>query len=395
MRESLIIAADDLSPSETVQMDKSKILSIVTQKGAVTSHTAILARTMGIPAIIGLGDALSEALNGAEAIVDGHTGALYIWPDEQTESIMRNKQENNRKTRERLERLKGKPNVTLDGREIEVFANIGSPDDLAMVLRNDAGGIGLFRSEFLYLDKNTCPSEDEQFAAYKTVLETMAGKLVVIRTLDIGADKRADYLDLKKEENPALGMRAIRLCLTRPEMFVTQLRALYRASAYGKLAIMFPMIVSVEEVERIQAITKQVRESLTRDGIPFSKEVKLGVMVETPAAAIISDRLAKIVDFFSVGTNDLTQYTLAIDRQNLELEPFRDARHEAVLRLIRMAADNARKAGIWIGICGELAGDLTLTQEFIRMGIDELSVSPPLILPLREKIRNISVLRPS
>lgn len=386
-----IIAADDLAPSETVQMDKSKILSIITEKGSINSHTAILARTMGIPAIIGMEGLLNDEYDGTEVIVDGYTGMLYILPDEQTKAKLQSKLDNNIKTRNRLEQLRGKRNVTLDGKEIMVYANIGNPSDLGSVIQNDAGGIGLFRSEFLFLEKSVCPTEQEQFTAYKTVLETMAGKRVIIRTLDIGADKQADYLNMDKEENPAMGLRAIRICLTRPEIFKTQLKALYRASAFGKLAIMFPMITSVSEVQQIKIMIQEVCDELTDCGIPFADDIELGIMIETPAAAVISDLLAAEVDFFSIGTNDLTQYTLAVDRQNQKVEQFCDTHHEAVLRLIKLVIDYSHQAGIWTGICGELAGDLSLTETFIKMGVDELSVSPPLVLTLRDKIRNLKI----
>lgn len=383
----IILAADDLAPSETVQMDKSMILSFVTAGGSTNSHTAILARTMGIPAVIGVGGILSPELDGKETIVDGFTGMVYIEPDVVTLAEMEQKHAEEKRKNELLEQLKGKPNVTLDGKEILVYANIGNPGDLGAVLQNDAGGIGLFRSEFLYLESENYPTEEQQFTAYRQVAETMAGKRVIFRTLDIGADKQADYFELPQEENPALGMRALRICLTRPEIFKTQLRALYRASAYGKIAIMFPMVASVWEVRRAKEIAEEVRWELTADSIPFSNQVELGIMIETPAAALISDLLAQEVDFFSIGTNDLIQYTLAVDRQNQSLEPFCDTHHEAVLRLLRMVAENAHGAGIWVGICGELAGDLSLTEIFLKMGVDELSVSPPLVLPVRAKIR--------
>lgn len=391
LNEPVIIAADDLVPSETVQLDKSKILAFITADGSASSHTAILARTIGIPTIIGVGDALNESFDGLDAIVDGSAGTVYINPDEQTVILLREKQNQERKKRQLLEQLKGQQNITLDGKQIMLHANIGSPADIGAVLQNDADGIGLFRSEFLYLESNDYPTENKQFQVYKNVAETMAGKRVIIRTLDIGADKQTDYFQLPKEENPALGLRAIRICLTRPKIFKTQLRALYRASAYGKIAIMFPMISSLEEVYQIKEIVKVVRDELTSDGLPFSSDVELGIMIETPAAAIISDLLAKEVDFFSIGTNDLTQYTLAVDRQNQSLGSFCNLHHEALLRLIGFVTDNAHKAGIWVGICGELGADPELTATFLAMGVDELSVCPPEVLPLRDRIRQINV----
>lgn len=383
----VIVAADDLAPSETVQLDKSKILAFVTRVGSANSHTAILARTMGIPAVIGAGDALEEALEGKQAVIDGETGILYVQPDETVIQTLQEKQKQEQARKQLLESLRGKENITQDGQSILLYANIGSPSDMDAVLANDAGGIGLFRSEFLYLESKDYPSEDVQFAAYRTVAERMGGHRVVIRTLDIGADKQASYFQLPQEENPAMGLRAIRICLTRQDIFITQLRALYRASAYGKIAIMFPMIISVEEVRQIKEICAQVRAQLKEEGIAFDEHVELGIMIETPAAAIISDLLAQEVDFFSIGTNDLTQYTLAIDRQNQTLDQFYNAHHPALLRLIRMTADNAHKHGIWMGICGELGADMALTETFLAMGIDELSVSPSCILPLREKVR--------
>mgnify|MGYP001155766467 CR=1 FL=1 len=383
--EPVIIVAKDLAPSETVQMDKSKLLAFVTQLGSTNSHTAILARTMGIPALIGV--EIKEEWNGKQAIVDGYTGTLIIEPDEAALAEYKKKAEEDAKQKELLLTLKGKENVTKSGQKINLYANIGNVSDLAAVLKNDAGGIGLFRSEFLYLEKDTFPTEEEQFVAYKQVAETMAGKKVIIRTLDIGADKQVDYFGLKKEENPALGLRAIRICLTRPEIFRTQLRALFRASVYGNLGIMFPMITSVKEVERIKEICEEVKAELRSDGIEYSDKIELGIMIETPAAALISDRLAPMVDFFSVGTNDLTQYTLACDRQNPDIEEFIDTHHEAILRLIEMSAENAHKNGAWIGICGELAADTTLTERFLRMGIDELSVSPSFVLKVRDAVR--------
>ncbi len=384
--EPVIIAADDLAPSETVQLDKKKILAFVTAGGSESSHTAILARTMGIPAIIGVGEALNEGWDGREAAVDGSTGEVYLEPDEDTVSRLRLKEKKDQEYRELLEQYRGKETVTRSGQRVLLYANIGSPEDMEAVLANDAEGIGLFRSEFLYLESQDYPTEEEQFQAYKTVAEKMNGKRVVIRTLDIGADKQAAYFHLPKEENPAMGMRAIRLCLTRPEIFHTQLRALYRASAYGKIAILFPMITSVQEVRRIQKAVSEVKEELSRERIPFDPAVELGLMIETPAAAVISDRLAPLVDFFSVGTNDLTQYTLAVDRQNEQAAEFCDKHHEAVLRLIEFAAKSAHEAGIWIGICGELGADPELTSTFLKMSIDELSVSPSAILPLRSRI---------
>ena len=382
-----LVAADDLAPSETVQMDKSKILGFITAAGSGSSHTAILARTMGIPAIVGVGDALKPEYEGRTVIVDGATGDVIIDPDDMTRDRMLKKREKEIRQRRLLETLKGQPNITKDGKSIRIYCNIGSPEDLHAVEINDGGGIGLFRSEFLYLNCKDYPTEDEQFEAYRKVLSGMEGKEVIIRTLDIGADKQIDYFDLPKEENPAMGMRALRICLTRPEIFRTQLRALYRASAYGKLGIMFPMVTSVWEVQEAKAMCEDVKRSLKHDGIPYDEHVQLGIMIETPAAAIISDRLAKEVDFFSCGTNDLTQYTLACDRQNNNLGRFYNPHHPAVLRLIKMACDNAHKNGIWIGICGELGADLTLTETFLAMGIDELSVSPRSVLPLRNAVR--------
>lgn len=383
--EPSIIVAADLAPSETVQMNKELVLSFVTVQGSLNSHTAILARTMGIPALVGT--ALSpEELDGRLGIVDGFTGTFYVDPDETTLAVMREKQAADLEKKRLLQELKGKDNITLDGKKILLYANIGNSKDLAAVLGNDAGGIGLFRSEFLYLERDSFPTEEEQFAIYKTVAETMAGKRVIIRTLDIGADKKCDYFELDREENPAMGLRAIRICLTRPEIFKTQLRALYRASAFGKIAIMFPMIISVEEVRKIKEIVEEIKAELTEQGIVFGQP-ELGIMVETPAAVMMSDELAKEVDFFSIGTNDLTQYTLAIDRQNEKLDRFYDPHHPAVLRQIRIVVDNAHKAGIWAGICGELGADTELTPLFLKMGVDELSVSPGSILPLRELIR--------
>lgn len=383
-----VICADDLAPSETVLLDKSRVLAFVTRYGSSNSHTAILARTMGIPAIIGA-EGLREELEGREVIVDGYGGKLYVDPEEELLQKMRTKQEEDRKHRQLLSQLKGKDNVTLDGRRIDVFANIGGLHDVGAVILNDAGGIGLFRSEFLYLESEDYPDEHKQFIAYKKILESMADKKVVIRTLDIGADKQIDYFGLDREENPALGLRAIRICLTRPELFKTQLRALFRASVYGNLAILFPMITSLEEVTRIKEMVELVKEELRTEEIAFRDSVELGIMVETPAAAIISDRLAPEVDFFSIGTNDLTQYTLACDRQNAHVEQFCDPHHEAILRLIQMTVEAAHSHGKWVGICGELGGDVTLTETWLRMGVDELSVSPSLVLPVREKVRSL------
>ena len=384
-----IVAADDLAPSETVQLDKALILGFITAGGSANSHTAILARTMGIPAIIGAGDALQPEMEGKYAIIDGQTGEAVIEPDDAERERLLKKQAKEKALKELLNQLKGKPNVTKDGRNVMVYCNIGSPADIDAVLQNDGGGIGLFRSEFLYLQGSDYPTEDEQFKAYKTVAERMGGRRVIIRTLDIGADKQADYFHLDKEENPAMGLRAIRICLTRPEVFRTQLRALYRASAYGKIAIMFPMITSVWEVQEIKRICRNIRAELAEEGVPMADKVELGIMIETPAAVMMSAELAREVDFFSVGTNDLTQYTLAVDRQGVGLDRFFDAHHPAVLRMIRMAAENAHKAGIWIGICGELGADAELTETFLSMGIDELSVSPSAVLPLRSAIRSI------
>ena len=392
--DKVIICADDLAPSETVSLDKDKVLAFVTAHGSSNSHTAILARNMNIPAIIGVGDTfLDEIRDGQSAIVDGYMGEIYLEPDEETMQNYVLKQKNDEVHRKLLQNLKGKENVTLDGTKINIFANIGGVDNIGAVLANDAGGIGLFRSEFLYLENADFPTEEQQFTAYRKVLESMAGKKVIIRTLDIGADKQADYFGLKKEDNPALGMRAIRICLTRPEIFKTQLRALYRASVFGKLGIMFPMITSESEVRKVLEICDEVKSELKQEGIEYSENVELGIMIETPAAAIISDKLAPLVDFFSVGTNDLTQYTLACDRQNPDIENFVDTHHEAVLRLIEMAADNAHKNGAWIGICGELAADTTLTETFLKMGIDELSVSPSFVLKVRDVVRKTDINR--
>ncbi len=387
----VILASDDLAPSETVQLDKDMVLSFVTQGGSTNSHTAILARTMNIPAIIGLGEGLTEEYEGKMGIVDGAAGKLFIEPDEETLKEYREKQAEYQEKQELLQKLKGEENISLDGQKVKLYANIGNASDIGAVLQNDAAGIGLFRSEFLYLENDDFPTEEEQFKVYKYVAETMAGKQVIIRTLDIGADKQIDYFNLPKEENPAMGYRAIRICLTQKDIFKTQLRALFRASAFGNIAIMFPMIIALEEVLEIKEIVEEVKKELDDEGIPYNKETQLGIMIETPAAAVISDDLAKEVDFFSVGTNDLTQYTTAVDRQNANLEKFYHPHHKALLRLIKMAADNAHKNGIWIGICGELGADMELTEAFLAMGIDELSVSPACILPLRKKIRETGI----
>lgn len=384
--EPVIILAEDLAPSETVQMDKSKILSFVNVKGSVNSHTAILARTMGIPALIGTDIPLDDNINGHMAVVDGINGCVYIDPDEETLSKMKEEQRKDNEKKGLLQELKGKEDVTLDGRHIKLYANIGNIKDLASIISNDAAGIGLFRSEFIYLESDNFPTEEEQFAIYKKVAESMAGKPVIIRTLDIGADKQCDYFGLEKEDNPALGLRAIRICLTRPEIFKTQLRALYRASAFGNISIMYPMITSVSEVDRIKVIEDEVKAELVKDGIEIGNP-KTGIMIETPAAVIISRELAKKVDFFSIGTNDLTQYTLAIDRQNTNLDDFYDAHHPAVLEMIRMVVESAHKEGIWAGICGELGADTSLTKEFISIGVDELSVSAGKLLSVRKIIR--------
>ena len=383
----VILASDDLAPSETVQLDKSKILGFITSGGSGSSHTAILARTMGIPAIIGVGDKLKAEYEGREVIIDGSTGAIALDPDDATRAQLMKKRADLLKRQALLNELKGKPNETKDGQRIRVYCNIGSPGDVHTVLENDGGGVGLFRSEFLYLECDDYPTEDYQFEAYKKVLSDMGDKEVVIRTLDIGADKQIDYFNLPKEENPAMGNRALRICLTRPEIFKTQLRALYRASAYGHLCIMFPMVTSVWEVREAKKMCELVKKELTAEGKPYSEDVQVGIMIETPAAAVISDRLAKEVDFFSCGTNDLTQYTLACDRQNNDLGRFFNAHHPAVLRLLKLVCDNAHKNGIWVGICGELGADLELTETFLSIGIDELSVSPRSVLPLRQKIR--------
>ena len=390
MTEPCIIAADDLAPSETVQLDKSKVLGFATMYGSANSHTAILARTMNIPAVIGLGETLSSQYDGKMAVIDGFTGILYVDPDEETLARMQEKRAKDLEQKELLNQLKGKENVTRSGQKINVYANIGNVSDLGAVLKNDAGGIGLFRSEFLYLENSTFPTEEQQFAVYKQVAESMAGKKVIIRTLDIGADKQVDYFNLDKEENPALGYRAIRICLTRPEIFKTQLRALFRASAFGKIAIMYPMITSVQEVRKIKEIVEEVKAELTSQGVEFGNPEQ-GIMIETPAAVIMSRQLAKKVDFFSIGTNDLTQYTLAIDRQNTKLDDFYDAHHPAILAMIRMVVENAHAEGIWAGICGELGADTTLTEEFLKMGVDELSVSAGKVLAVRKVIRETRV----
>ena len=383
--EPVIVAADDLMPSETVQMDKEKVLAFATRLGSSNSHTAILARTMNIPALTGI--PVMPEWDGRLAIVDGHSGTLILDPDEESLAEMKQRQENDREVRRLLQELKGKENITLDGKKISVYANIGSLADVGTVLSNDGDGIGLFRSEFIYLGKSSLPTEEEQFQIYKSVAEMMAGKKVIIRTLDIGADKQADYLGLEKEDNPAMGFRAIRICLSRPEIFRTQLRAVYRASAFGNISVMYPMITSVEEVKKILRIVENVKNELTESGIPWG-EVEQGIMIETPAAALISDLLAKEVDFFSIGTNDLTQYTLAMDRQNSKLDEFYNPHHEAVLRLIEQVIRNGHREGCWVGICGELGADLELTERFLQMGIDELSVAPGMILAVRKQIRN-------
>ena len=386
----VLLAADDLAPSETIQLDKSKILGFVTAGGSGSSHTAILARTMGIPAIVGMESILTPEYEGRTAAVDGGTGAVVIDPDEDTLGRMVKKQEEQLERQRLLEALKGQPNVTKDGKKVRIYCNIGNPEDIHAVQINDGGGIGLFRSEFLYLNSDTYPTEEEQFQAYKKVLSDMEGKEVIIRTCDIGADKQIGYFELPHEDNPAMGMRALRVSLSRPELFRTQLRALYRASAFGKLGIMFPMVTSVWEVREAKKLCEAVKEELTQEGVPFSESVQVGIMIETPAAAVMSDRLAKEVDFFSCGTNDLTQYTLACDRQNSDLGRFFNPHHTAVLRLLKLVADNAHKNGIWVGICGELAADLELTETFLAIGIDELSVTPRAVLPLRSKVREVN-----
>ena len=386
--EPVIILADDLAPSETVQLDKSLVLSFVTRHGSTNSHTSILARAMNIPALIGID--FTDDIEGHDAIVDGYSGELIVDPDEATAAKYSAKKAELLEKERMLLELKGKENVTLDGKKVNIYANIGSVADVAEVLKNDAGGIGLFRSEFLYLESDTYPTEEEQFKAYKTVAENMAGKKVIIRTLDIGADKQVDYFELAHEDNPAMGYRAIRICLDRVDIFKTQLRALYRASYYGNIAIMFPMIISVDEVKRIKDIVSEVKSELDGQGI-FYGEVELGIMIETPAAVWMSEELAKEVDFFSIGTNDLTQYTLAIDRQNPALDNIYDAHHPAILRSIRMTVENGHKGGAWVGICGELGADTSLTEEFLRMGVDELSVSPSRVLAVRDAVRRIDL----
>lgn len=388
--EPAIIVADDLAPSETVQLDKDMVLSFVTVHGSLNSHTAILARTMAIPALVGTPLPLDETVDGKLGIVDGESGIIYVDPDEKTLEEMKKKQQEELQKKELLQNLKGKENITLDGQKIMLYANIGNIKDLATVLQNDAGGIGLFRSEFIYLESEDYPTEEEQFQIYKKVAETMAGKRVIIRTLDIGADKQCDYFEMEHEENPAMGCRAIRICLTRPEIFKTQLRALFRASKFGNIAIMYPMITSVKEVRKIKEIVAEVKAELDAAGIPYGNPEQ-GIMIETPAAVIVGDELAKEVDFFSIGTNDLTQYTLAIDRQNTKLDEFYDSHHPAILRMISMVVESAHKAGIWAGICGELGADQTLTQDFLAMGVDELSVSPGSILPIRKIVLETNV----
>lgn len=387
--EPVIIVADDLSPSETVQMDKEKILAFVTVHGSTNSHTAILARMMNIPALIGVDMDLEALKSGMEAVVDGFAGEVFFEPDQETKDRARAKIQEEKEKQSLLLELKGKENITLSGKKINIYANIGSVGDMGYVLENDAGGIGLFRSEFLYIGRSELPSEEEQFQVYKQVAQTMAGKKVIIRTLDIGADKQADYLGLDKEENPALGYRAIRICLTQPEIFKVQLRALLRAAVYGNISVMYPMITSVEEVEKIKAIVKEVKEELQTSDTPY-KDVEEGIMIETPAAVMVSDELAEMVDFFSIGTNDLTQYTLAIDRQNEKLDAFYNPHHKAILKMIQMVVDNAHKAGKWAGICGELGADPELTETFVKMGVDELSVAPSMILRLRKLVREMA-----
>ncbi len=387
----VILAAEDLAPSETVQLDKSKIMAIVTEKGSANSHTAILARTLNIPAVIGAKGITDNGESTDDVIVDGFTGTVYISPDMNTVLAMQKKKDEADSKKKLLNKLKGVKPVTKDGQSILLYANIGNPGDLPQAYANDAQGVGLFRSEFIYLERNSYPTEDEQFAVYKKSAEKMGGKRIIIRTLDIGADKQADYFELPREENPAMGVRAIRICLTRPQLFKTQLRALYRASAYGNIAIMFPMITSVNEVKRIKEICSEVRDELKAEKIPFNENTPLGIMIETPAAALISDKLADEVDFFSIGTNDLTQYTLAVDRQNRAAEQFCDTHHLSVLRLIKTVVDNAHKGGIWAGICGELGADTSLTEMFLAMGVDELSVSPGAILPIKKKVLETDV----
>ena len=388
--EPVILVAEDLVPSETVQLDKSKVLAFVTVKGSSNSHTAILARTMNIPAVIRAGIPLDASIDGKMAVVDGDKGNIYIDPDAALLEEMQRRKAHEDEQRQLLLTLKGKKNVTRDGTEIKLYANIGNSKDLALVLQNDAGGIGLFRSEFIYLERQDFPTEEEQFQIYRSVAETMAGKKVIVRTLDIGADKQADYFGLEPEENPAMGMRAIRICLTRPEIFKTQLRALFRAAVYGSLSVMYPMITAVAEMQKIKAVTDAVCQELDRDHIPY-RIPEQGIMIETPAAVMVSDRLAEMVDFFSIGTNDLSQYTMAIDRQNPDLDGFFDPHSEAVLRMIAMTAENAHRAGIWVGICGELGADTSLTETFLKMGIDELSVSPGRVLAVRQAIRAVDL----
>jgi phosphotransferase system enzyme I (PtsI) len=389
--DQVILAADDLAPSETMQLDTKKILGFVLSGGSASSHTAILARNLGIATVVNTGTQIHTDLEGKMAVVDGFTGTVYLDPDEATLAVMQEKQKQAQAERERLENVRGKESVTQDGQKVLIYANAGNPADLPRVVASDAEGIGLFRSEFLYLENDDYPTEEQQFEAYKKALTAMEGKRVVIRTMDIGADKKADYFDLDPEENPAMGLRAIRICLTRPELFKTQLRALCRASVYGRLAIMFPMIISVEEVRKAKALLAEVMTQLKKEGIPCAEQIETGIMIETPAAALVSDALAEEVDFFSLGTNDLTQYTLAIDRQQTKLDAFFDPHHPAVLRLIELTAKNAHKAGIWVGICGELGADLSLTEAFLRMGIDELSVSATSVLPLRDKVRSLNL----
>lgn len=390
--EPVIILADDLAPSETARLDKNLVLSFVTVHGSVNSHTAILARMMGIPAVIGTEIALSPELEGKIAVVDGFEGSVYINPDTETLTRMRKRHDDVQKEQRLVQKLKGKENVTKDGKKILVYANIGNIRELDDVLENDAGGVGLFRSEFVYLERKTCPTEEEQFQIYKKAAETMAGKRVIIRTIDIGADKQADYFGLEKEANPAMGLRAIRICLKRPAIFKAQLRAIYRASKYGNVAVMYPMITSLEEIRKIKAVSAEVKAELDKENIPYNN-VEEGIMIETPAAALISDILAKEVDFFSIGTNDLSQYTMAVDRQNPQLDEFFNPHHEAVLRMIEITCKNAHAADIWVGICGELGADLELTERFLRMGVDELSVPPSRVLPLRNRIRNLDLSR--
>ena len=389
--DQVILAADDLAPSETMQLDTKKILGFVLSGGSASSHTAILARNLGIATVVNTDTQIHTDLEGKMAVVDGFTGTVYLDPDEATLAAMQEKQKQAQAERERLENVRGKESVTQDGQKVLIYANAGNPADLPRVVASDAEGIGLFRSEFLYLENDDYPTEEQQFEAYKKALTAMEGKRVVIRTMDIGADKKADYFDLDPEENPAMGLRAIRICLTRPELFKTQLRALCRASVYGRLAIMFPMIISVEEVRKAKALLAEVMARLKKEGIPCAEQIETGIMIETPAAALVSDALAEEVDFFSLGTNDLTQYTLAIDRQQTKLDAFFDPHHPAVLRLIELTAKNAHKAGIWVGICGELGADLSLTEAFLRMGIDELSVSATSVLPLRDKVRSLNL----